>query len=352
MFNIAFMDTRDSIIVGGGISGCILAWTLHLQGKSFYWFVDRRPSSSHVAAGVFNPVVLKRFSPVWKAQEQIDIAHGFYEEVSRELGVQVAHTIEIWRRLHDEKERRTWIRKSQREDLANFMKSSLVTQDVNGMHAPFGYGVVEQTGWLDTNLFIEKSIQYFKSSHSVVEHTVYHRDIEITSLINYEDCKAKKIIFAEGFAMRDNPYFKELPLQGNKGELLIIQCPGLKLSQIIKSSVFLMPIKDDLFWVGATYDRDDLENAPTTRGRGFLEERLQRFLQLPYTVLKHQSGIRPTTMDRRPLTGRHPNFENLLIFNGMGSRASLVAPWAASHLYDYMYQELPLPAEMDIERFS
>jgi hypothetical protein len=36
----------------------------------------------------------------------------------------------------------------------------------------------------------------------------------------YKDIKAKHIVFAEGFGMHDNPYFRQLPLDGTKGSCL------------------------------------------------------------------------------------------------------------------------------------
>jgi glycine/D-amino acid oxidase-like deaminating enzyme len=56
-------------------------------------------------------------------------------------------------------------------------------------------------------------------------------------------------------------------------------------------------------------------------------------------------------MDRRPFVGSHQNNQNVYVFNGMGSRASLVAPWAARHLFNSMYKGEVLPEEMDIARF-
>jgi len=49
--------------------------------------------------------------------------------------------------------------------------------------------------------------------------------------------------------------------------------------------------------------------------------------------------------------GAHPEFKNYMVFNGMGSRAVLMAPWAAQQLYHSVYNNHPLDPEMDIQRF-
>ena len=51
--------------------------------------------------------------------------------------------------------------------------------------------------------------------------------------------------------------FNFLPLDGTKGELLLVRIPDLKLNKIIKSNVFIIPLGNDVYKVGATYDWQD-----------------------------------------------------------------------------------------------
>ncbi len=344
---------NDVIIVGGGIAGTTLAWQWHLKGKSIYWITDGAAASSHVAAGVFNPVVLKRFSPVWMAQEQVNFMLPFYKEVEKYLDQPVITYIPIWRRLHDEKERATWIRKSAREDLSSFMNSEPIDSSINGVSAPHGFGEVNPTGWLDTQRYMKESVAYFSARGEFNSSGFDHSRLEVKEdHITYEYKKARHIIFAEGIRISENPWFRDLPLQGNKGEILIIKCPGLVLKQIVKSSIFLMPYKADMFWVGATYDRDYMDDLPSSEARDYLISRLDTIVQLPYQIIDHKSGIRPTTMDRRPFVGTHKLHKNMHVVNGMGSRASLVSPWASSLLCASIYEQSKLPEEMDIARFD
>ena len=50
--------------------------------------------------------------------------------------------------------------------------------------------------------------------------------------ISYKGIDAKHIIFAEGFGLHANPYFNDLPLDGTKGELLIIKATDLELDVV------------------------------------------------------------------------------------------------------------------------
>lgn len=345
---------KDVIIVGSGIAGCALAWKWLLQGKSVAMISNQYNASSSVAAGVYNPTVLKRFTPVWKAQEQLDIMLPFYKSIERQLGFTLLHDLPLLRRLHDDNEVKTWKRKALREDLSAFMHPE-VFNDLGGdaIFAPHGFGKVNHTGWCDTVLYMKATIDYLKFSDSFVQETFDHESLEVfADHVVYKDMKAKHVIFAEGFAMCHNPYYNHLPLQGNKGELLIVRIADLRLDYIIKSSVFLMHYKDDLFWVGATYDRDDMTNEPTSNALDYLTSRLETFLKLPYEIVEHKVGIRPTTQDRRPFVGTTCKHKRHYIFNGMGSRAVLLAPWAATQLYENIYNDVPLDSEIDCNRYK
>ena len=68
----------DYIIVGLGLAGIAFAEELKKQSKTFVVFEDNSQTSSLVAGGMYNPVILKRFSAVWNAKEQLDLAIPFY----------------------------------------------------------------------------------------------------------------------------------------------------------------------------------------------------------------------------------------------------------------------------------
>jgi glycine/D-amino acid oxidase-like deaminating enzyme len=343
----------DVLIVGSGISGCNLYLELLKRGKSVHMISHGKLASSSVAAGVYNPTVLKRFSPVWNGELQMNVAAQTYDHIENLLDTKLVHPISIWRRLHDAKEAKTWVNKSKRDDLSRFMNSEVVTTTIDGIDSEHGFGEVLETGWLDTIKFMESTIEHAKAANCFTQAEFDHDALLIEQdHISHHALIARHVVFADGFGLLHNPLFNYLPMQGNKGEVLTIKVPGLHLDHIIKSSVFLMPYKEDLFWVGATYNRDDLTYEPTEDGIKFLTSRLERFLKLPYEIVDHKAGIRPTTDDRRPFLGAHSIHKRALVFNGMGSRAVLVAPWAAQLLCDYVYEDLNLPEEICISRFN
>ncbi|MDO4782433.1 MAG: FAD-dependent oxidoreductase, partial [Capnocytophaga felis] len=75
----------DFIVVGAGLAGVSFCNVLEQNGKSFCLISDNSQIASLVAGGVYNPVVLKRFTSVWKAQEQMRILHSFYNEIEEKI---------------------------------------------------------------------------------------------------------------------------------------------------------------------------------------------------------------------------------------------------------------------------
>ena len=73
---------------------------------------------------------------------------------------------------------------------------------------------------------------------------------------------------------------------------------------------------------------------------------------VPYEVIEHSAGIRPTTIDRRPIIGSHPNYKNIYVFNGLGSRGILLAPTLSCWLYNHIYKRSLISKEVDIKRFK
>ena len=164
--------------------------------------------------------------------------------------------------------------------------------------------------------------------------------------------KAKNIVFAEGFGLKKNPYFNYLPMNGNKGEYVIIEAPELKEEKAIKSSIFCIPLGKDRYKIGANYDRNGTSNEPTEKTKNELLQKMEKFIKCDYQVIDQVAGVRPTVVDRRPLVGRHPENENLYILNGFGSRGVLIAPYAASELYRCNEEGKSLNPEIDINRFN
>ena len=327
----------DFIIVGNGLAGISFAEIALQNNKSIFVFDNNSQPSSRVAGGLYNPVVLKRFSEVWKAKEQIDFAFPLYHNIQSKLNVVFDFELPILRKLFSVEEQNNWFQAADKLNLAPFLDSKLVTRSYESIASPFHYGKVNFTGYLEISILIEAYQIFLNSINSFSVDTFDYNAIKfLEDGIQYKNIKAKHIVFAEGFGLHANPYFNNLPLDGTKGELLIIKAPNLKLDAVVKSSVFILPIGNDLYKVGATYDWTDKTNTPTEEGKQELVEKLSELISCDFEVIQHFAGVRPTVKDRRPLVGTHIIHPQLHVLNGLGTRGVMLGPYLANQLFQYI----------------
>ncbi len=347
------MKEVDYIIVGCGLAGVSFSEELRAQGKSFVVFDNQSQQASIVAAGLYNPVILKRFTGVWKAKEQLDMAMVFYENLERLLEVKLDYKLPIYRRFTSVEEQNDWFSASDKPTLENFLSPKVIKNDNLLIDAPFGFGKVLETGRIDTSTLLKHYKLFLKRINSYINETFDHSAVAFQNdVVIYKEITAKFIVFAEGFGMVDNPYFKNLPLNVAKGEVLTIRAPDLKMEFILKSSVFVVPESDGLYSVGATYNWEDKSNAITEIAKTELLDKLKGILSCDYEVVGQVAGIRPTVKDRRPLVGTHPNHKNMAILNGLGTRGVMIGPDVAKQLFQHLEHGVALESEIDIKRFQ
>ncbi|WP_036156757.1 NAD(P)/FAD-dependent oxidoreductase [Maribacter forsetii] len=343
----------DFIVVGLGLAGTAFCETLRKNSKTFIVFNDRSQTSSRVAGGLYNPVILKRFTLSWRADEQLPVATKFYTELEQFLKVKFDEKLDVLRKFASIEEQNLWFEAADKKKLKPYLDTKLVDNENAGLKIPFQFGRVLETGKLDTKILFDSYENWLRKENKIDTDTFNYDQLQFEQgFVNYKGIKAKHIVFTEGYGMMKNPYFNYLPMQGSKGEYLVIRVKGLSESNIIKSSVFLIPLGNDLYKVGATYHRSDKDNITTEEAKNELVSKLDTLLSCSYEIVDHVAGMRPTVKDRRPLVGKHPKFNNLWLLNGFGSHGITIAPWAAESLYDNIESKVPLLEEMDIARFN
>jgi len=343
----------DYIIVGMGLAGIAFSKKLLAENKSFVVFENESQHSSVVAGGMYNPVVLKRFTPVWNAEDQLKIALPFYQELESTLQAHYNYALPIHRIFKSVQEQNNWFVACDKPLMQDYMLPSVGTDKNPGLVSDFGYGKLVNTGRIDTKTLLKDYRTFLMDKELIkMESFVYDALEHLEDSVLYKGISAGKIVFCEGYGMLQNPWFKDLPMQEAKGELITIHAPALKVDYLIKAAVFVMPIGDDLYKVGATFNWKDKTNSPTLAGKEELLMKLEMFLTCPFTVVDHVAGIRPTVKDRRPLVGVHPIYKNYTILNGLGTRGVMIAPQAANQLYDCLAHNITIPKDVCISRFK
>ncbi len=343
----------DYLIVGCGLAGIAFAETCLNNNKSVFVFDNNSQKSSTVAAGLYNPVILKRFSGLEYAQEQLDLLNVFYAKIEQKLSIKIDYKKPIFRKFHSVEEVNNWFVASDKPALKPFLSLKIKESNFKGIDIPFGLGEVLQSGFLDTATLLKSYSTYLASLDSyATEKFIFESIVFKNNQIIYNDISAKHIVFAEGFGLNANPFFNYLPLDGTKGEILIIKAPNLELNLIINSSVFIIPLGNHHFKIGATYNWADKTDLPTESGKTELTDKIKELINCDFEIIEHLSGIRPTVKDRKPLLGTHKNFKNLHILNGLGTRGVMLGPWCANKLFQYIEFETPLDKHISISRFE
>jgi glycine/D-amino acid oxidase-like deaminating enzyme len=343
------MKNVDYIIVGDGYAALFFAHQLLLNNKSFIIFSEGKKSASQISAGIINPVVLKKFTTFWLAQEQIDFFKVSLKEIESYTGENYLIDSPIHRIFHDENEQKLWLKKSDNEELKNFLDENF--DHLNGVKNDFHTGKVNQSARLNVKGFFTGLLAYLENKENLVKEKFDYSEIDISNS-TYKDFSFKNILFCEGMGVKENPYFSEIAVIPNKGHHIRVKLSDSIPEDItIKKKHFLFPLNDNLHFYGGTYDREQMHHEIDHSAVEQLQKGLSEFYSGDFEIKEVYFGFRPTVKDRRPILGRHSQYSNLYVFNGLGARGILNGCYFSKILFDYIEDNIPLPKEISIDRF-
>lgn len=346
------MPHFDFIIVGGGLAGSVLALKILEKEKSVL-LIDKPnlSSSSKVAAGLFQPMTFKRTIETWKGFDSIEASIKFYKQAEKKLNTKFLLELKMSRIFSSYEEQNNWAIKSDDSYYKNLI-SEEKNPDAELCHAPFGYGNVNYAGFLDVISFLQSIQTYLLESNSLLHEKFDYRKLVVEeNKMVYGEFTSTHLIFAEGWLIKENPWFNYLPMKPVKGEVLTIEIPARNNQSIISSGVFAVPINDKIYKVGSNYDWKTLNEEPTLEVKDELLEKLKEMLSVKdVQLIKHLAGVRPASHDRRPYIGSHPQYNSLIVFNGLGARGVSLAPYCAEFLTNYLIDNTEIPQEINVQR--
>lgn len=345
----------DFLVVGHGLAGAILAQTLEKRGHNVLVFDAEKPNSaSNVAAGLINPVAGKRFAKSWQVDTFLPAAEQFYKELETEFDTELFHQKPILKLFSSIEEQNNWMGKSAEDQWNEYIEatypelptSETVQQELGGLKIAKG-------GYVQLRKTLGLLRQKLQTQNKIRSGTFNFNNLTINETgIRYEDIQAKHLIFCEGWQAVNNPYFSWLPFSINKGEVLDINVRNFSSECIYNKGVYVVPLGNGNLKVGATYNWREPNENPTAEGREELETKLKKLLNKSFEIVNHEAGIRPAVRDRKPLIGIHPEFPALSVFNGMGSKGVLMAPFLASQFAACLAGEGTLWPEVSISRYQ
>ncbi|WP_026451373.1 NAD(P)/FAD-dependent oxidoreductase [Aequorivita capsosiphonis] len=345
------MKQLDYIVVGLGIAGISFCEQLQKNDKRFIVIDSGEDGSTAKSGGVFNPTVLKRFTAAWNAAAFFPVAKKFYGTISENLESHILQETPVLRIFKCVEEQNNWSVATDKRELQNFLSSEFLKNSNSAIEAPFGFGEVLGTGQIKTKKLLSGYREFLNAQDVLLSETFQYELLQQKeSKVFYKDFSASKIIFAEGAKVVENPFFPKHAIVGNKGEYVIIKAPDLNLEALLKGPVYVIPMGNDIYKVGATYSRDDYSLNPTESAKDEILSKLKTCINYSFEVVGQTAGVRPTTRDHRPLLGAWEEHSNLVFFNGLGSRGFLMAPLLAVILYKHLEDDVPLLKEMNIKR--
>ena len=328
----------DFIIVGQGLAGTLLAYELFRQNKSFIVFNDPdQIKSSDVAAGLINPVVFRRMTKSWLVDDAFPQMETTYRNLEKLLQERLYFPGQMLKILSED-EIDLWKKKTFADQLETYLEVKPIKNHEN-LHISnsFSFGCVNKSGRIDIQKLILAFSTFLNQQNSIRNEKIDFEKLRLQpEAIFYENITAQKIIFCEGSAASQNPFFKNLKFKHSKGEVLELKIPGLNLKKIVSGDVFVMPTGNEQYKIGATYSWDNLNFETTDSARRELLDKLKDIISIPPEVLNQKAGVRPTMHDRKPVIGLLPDNPRIGIFNGLGSKGVLLGPYFAKQFSDFL----------------
>ncbi len=346
------MDT-EVLIVGQGLSGSWLSWYLHARGISFKMIDEPSiPGASSYAAGLINPVTGRRFVTTWMIEELMPFAVSAYQEMGKFLGEDLIQQnsvidflpgVQMFQAFQHRMEKGSLYLKAgeQKEKFAEWFRYD------------FGWAVIEPCWLVAVEKLLHSWRQWLLNKNLLIESSF---DLSLLQRaeagIIYSGMRARYIVFCDGKSSANNPYFQKLPFALNKGEGLLVEIEGLPPQLTFKKGMSLIPYRENIFWLGSSYEWSFENDQPSEVFKKNAEDWLQNVLKIPFRIIKHFAAIRPATLERRPFVGFHPLFPSVGILNGMGTKGCSLSPYFANQLVDHISGAGAIDPLADISRFK
>ena len=327
-------ETKVIHIVGAGLAGTTLAWQLHFRGVQPILFDRNDPAAaSRAAAGLITPITGKRIAISWNYDTLWPAAVEFYRWVEFATGKSLFHIRPAVRLFQSAEERDAF------HDRAAKLAPYLVPIDPpidDAFHQPFGGFAMAPAAVLDVAAYLAASREFF---------TVREFEFDVSAVPT-----SSLVVYCQGYAGRENPSFPWVEFNPTKGDILTLDIPGLEENRTVHASGWLSRAADGSYRAGSTYERDDLDDAPTAIGRDEVVRKVRSFLSRPFTVLEHRAAVRPIIRESRPALGFHSRNPHLAYFNGLGSKGSLLAPYYAGQLADAILCRSRIDGDVDVSK--
>ena len=327
----------DTIILGQGLAGTTLAWSLLFRGQHVA-VIDACPevSSSRVAAGLMTPIIGKRLTRARMWDRMWPVAVEFYRRVEQQLAASILETTEIVRIFRSDEESR-YFESERREQLADLLlESSNIPEDVVAPSGDFAMagGRLHVSRLIDLSRAMWRTDRRFFEASVDVAHEICPHSSGVS--VSGVGLQADRLVFCQGFTDGHHPFFPGVEFDATGGEILKLLIPDFECRCVLNQGTWLTPDGSGRYLAGSTTERDVENVGPTERGQRQILSGLSGFLNAAPVVEEHWAAVRPIVEGRFPVIGIHPDIGEFAYFNGLGSRGSVQAPYIAGQLAELL----------------
>ena len=337
-------NPKKIAIIGSGIAGCSTAYHLAKNGHVVEIFEIESEISSGASG---NPLaaLYPRFNLNNEPLNLLNFSSFYYaDRFYKSLDCDGYFETGIGFKIND-KRTESWVKKLKalnREDLFSFSDNQNKTglKDFRGVI--FNHG-----GYIDP----KKINQSLLDNENIKIHLRHEfKNFEIGSsnvTIRIDDnnqCDYDYLVLAHGSGLIN--FSNDLSL--SKGQLVAAKISN-SIKMPINSSGYILPAKDGLNWIGASYDHQ-FKNLDVD------EDKLKKMIALQedqYGVKNNsqqydsRAQIRTVSKNKLPIVGKYKQNENIIMLGGFGSRGFCYGPILGDHVASII-DKSPSPLEKNI----
>lgn len=201
----------DYLIIGQGLVGTWLSYYVLQAGKTCMVVNDSHTAAaSQVASGVINPVTGRRIVQTWMIDTFLPFALKAYTDLGAQLNVYIVKEASVVLIHPSLQMQESFEYRYEHENV--YLQKNNASDFEACMYTPFGTGQINQTIWIDLNLMITGWRQQLINNTQYIDAKFDIADLQITNEgVSWNEIQASRILFCDGIASMENPYFKMLP---------------------------------------------------------------------------------------------------------------------------------------------
>ncbi len=312
----------DVLIVGQGIAGTIASYQLINKGYTV-GIIDnaKQHLSSQLASAIINPLSGKKWHQVAQFDKFLSDSLLYYKGIEKILNQSI---IKPKNHIYFFQSKEEQLVAKQQINPEWFTISE--EKAFKNINSPYGFAQIKHCYSIAQDLLFEKWKQYI-AQHYYIENTLFeYQELKhINNQWHYKDIQSNAIIFCEGINAINNPYFKDLPFTKNRGDVLYVNIAGLDNNYIYSFKERLVPIKNQLFWLGSNHTWEYTDLLKNEEWAISCIQDLQNQLPYPIQLIEHKVAERPTSIGQQIMAMQHKDYSNMGLLNGLGTRGFLQA---------------------------